>query len=90
MVATGSFGVGADLFVSFVDLLAKLEVVLQAFFEVVGVHEVFAGVVWRVDVDHLDAVVVLLLQHLEHFEVVALDEDIFGGVPVFAEVFGRF
>ena len=26
----------------------------------------------------------------EHFEIVTLDEDVFGSVPIFTEVFGRF
>lgn len=61
MVAASGFGVGADLFVTFIDLLAKLEIVLQPFLKVVGLDEIFAGVVRRVDINHLDGVVVLLL-----------------------------
>ena len=52
--------------------------------EVVGVDEVVARVVRRVDVDHLHLAQIRLLQELEHFEVVALDVEVFGSVPVFA------
>src|SRR6185437_16961958 len=44
---------------------------------VVRVNEVVApGVIWRVDVDQLDLIVVCLLQELEDLQVVPLDEDV--------------
>ena len=52
--------------------------------EIVGIDEVVAGVVRRVDIDHLDLTKIAFLQQLEDFQIVALDVEVFGGVPVFA------
>ena len=52
--------------------------------EIIGIDEVVAGVVRRVDVDHLYLAEIALLQELEDFQIVALDVEIFGGVPVLA------
>ena len=37
-----------------------------------------------IDVDHLYLAQIRLLQQLEHFQIVALDVEVLGGVPVFA------
>ena len=50
--------------------------------EIVGVDEVVAGVVRWIDIDHLDLAEIALLQELENFQIVALNVEIFGGVPV--------
>lgn len=52
--------------------------------EIVGVDEIVAGVVRRVDVDHLDLAEIALLQKLEDFQIIALDVEVFGSVPVLA------
>ena len=52
--------------------------------EIVGIDEVVAGVVRRVDIDHLDLAEIALLQELEDFQIIALDVEVFGGVPVLA------
>ena len=52
--------------------------------EIVGVDEIVAGVVRRVDIDHLDLAKIALLQELEDFQIVTLDVEIFSGVPVLA------
>jgi hypothetical protein len=56
---------------------------------VVGVDEVLAGVVGRVDVDHLDLAQVGLLQQLENLQVVAFDDEVPGGVEVDALLAAR-
>jgi hypothetical protein len=48
----------------------------------IGVHKVLAGVVRRVDVDHLHLAEVALLEDLERFEVVAFDEEVLRGVKI--------
>ena len=53
MEAAGGFGVGADLAALAVHLAGEFEVVLDVVLEVVGIDEVLAGVVGRVDVDEL-------------------------------------
>ena len=50
--------------------------------EVVVVDEVVARVVGRVDVDELDLARVRLAHDLQRLEVVALDVEVLGGVPV--------
>ena len=65
-------------------LASEFEVVLDVVLEVVGIDEVLAGVVGRVDVDELHLPGIGLLEELEDFEVVALDHQVLGGVPVHA------
>lgn len=86
MEPSAGVGIAADLAATF-HLPRQLHVVLDAVVEVVGVDEVFAGVVRWVDVDELDFAGVALLQQLQHLQVVALDHQVLGGVPVHA-VFG--
>ena len=62
-------------------------VVLNRVTERVLVHEVVAGVVRRIDVDHVDLTVVRALQQLEYLEVVAFDVQVFSGIPVHAFLF---
>lgn len=57
--------------------------------EVVVVDEIVAGVVGRVDVDELDFAGVVLAQELQRVEVVALDVQVSGGVPVLAAFLDR-
>ena len=52
--------------------------------EIVGIDEIVAGVVRRVNIDHLHLTEIALLQKLEDFQIVALDVEIFSGVPVLA------
>ena len=72
------------IFLPAFHLAGQFEVVLDVVLEVVGIDEVLAGVVGRVDVDELHLPGVALLQELEHFEVVALDHQVLRGVPVHA------
>jgi hypothetical protein len=69
--------------VAFRVLLAgDFEIGVERVGVVVGINEVISGVVRRVDVDHLHPTEVGLVEQLQDFEIVALDEDIVGGVPV--------
>src|SRR5208282_885636 len=61
-----------------VHLAGKFEVILK----VVGINEVLARVVRRIDIYQLDLAGVTLLQQLEHFEIVALDHEILSRVPI--------
>ena len=47
------------------------------------------GVVRRVDIDHLDLAEIALLQELEDFQIIALDVEVFGGIPVTAVLLHR-
>ena len=71
-----------------VTLLVKqadlLVVLLLAHLKSVVVDEVMASVIGRVDVDHLHLAQIGLLKELQHLQVVALDVQVFGGVPVLA------
>ena len=50
--------------------------------KVISIDEIVAGVVGRVDVDHLLLAVVGRLQQLQDLQVVALNVEVLGGVPV--------
>ena len=52
--------------------------------EIVSINKVISGVVGWVNVDHLDLAQIALLQELEDFQIVALDVEVFGSIPVFA------
>ena len=83
MVPTLGFRIGRELLTLVINLLRPLEIRIQPLLEVVGVDKVLAGVIWRVDVDHFDLSVVVLLQNLQDFQVVTFNKDVLGGVPVF-------
>ena len=72
------------IFLPRLHLPGEFEVVLDVVLKVVGIDEVLAGVVRRVDVDELHLAGVALLEELEDFEVVALDHEVLRGVPVHA------
>src|SRR5690554_5405754 len=75
-------GVGGEGAAFAVFQAGVLQVGVQAFAEVVWIDEFLAGVIGRVDVDLLDLAVVALLQQLEHFQVIALDKQVLGGVEI--------
>ena len=64
VVAAVGFGVGATC------LAGLLFIVIQRIAEGIFVNEIVAGVVWRVDVDHLDLAVVRALEEFQYFEIV--------------------
>ncbi len=59
-----------------VQLSTATKIGLDRLSETVVVDEVISSVVRRIDVDHLHAPSIALLQQLEHFQVVALDEQV--------------
>ncbi len=50
--------------------------------KIIGIDEVVARVIRRVDINHLHLAEIAFLQELEHFQIVALDVEVFGTVPV--------
>ena len=52
--------------------------------KIIGIDEVVARVIRRVDINHLHLAEIAFLQEFEHFQIVALDVEVFGTVPVFA------
>ena len=57
--------------------------------EIVSIYEVVAGIIRRIDIDHFDLAEIALLQNFQDFQIVALDIEIFRGVPVAAVRFNR-
>ena len=57
--------------------------------KVIPINKVVASVVGRINVNHLDLAQVALLQDFQHFQVIALDVQVFGGVPVAAVLLYR-
>ena len=82
MVASARLRVGAQLAPFGINLARLLLVVLDGVAEVIGIDKILSGVVGRVDVDHLHALVVRTLKEFQHFKVVALDVEVPGCVPV--------
>lgn len=80
-----ALGVLHELLVALLIKQADLLIVLLlVHLKAVVVDEVVAGVIGRVDVDHLHLAQVALLEELQHLQVVPLDVQVFGGIPVFA------
>src|SRR5665213_3006682 len=82
METTSSFGVRTELLAFRINLPRVLQIRLQTLCIVVGIDKIIAGVVRRIDVDEFDFAVVALLQELENFQVVALDHEVAGRLPV--------
>ena len=91
MKSPRGFGVRTDLASASVYLAGEFEVVLNVVPEIVGVHEVLAGVVRWIDINELDLLfsAVRLLQKLQDFQVVALNHQVSGRFPVHA-LFGAW
>ena len=89
MEAAVGVGVGPELLSFRVRLPGVLEVRLKALRVVVRIDEIFASVIRRVDVDHLHLPQVRLLEKLQNFEVVALDDEVLGRVEVDALLTAR-
>ena len=57
--------------------------------EIIGIDEVVSGIVRWVDINHLNLAEIAFLQQLENFQVVTLNVEILGGVPINAVLFAR-
>ena len=82
VVASAGLRVGGEQIALGVLLAGQLQVGGQRVGVVVGVDKIVAGVVRWVNVDHLHSAKVGLVEELEDFQVVALDEEVLGGVKV--------
>lgn len=76
MIASAGFWIGAGGFAGVVGLPGQCFVVADGIAEVVGVNKIFAGVVRRIDVDHLHFFVIRSLQKFQDFQIVALDIEV--------------
>ena len=52
--------------------------------KIIGIDKIVAGVVGRVDVDHLYLAVISRLQQLQDLQIVTLNVEVLGGVPIHA------
>ena len=78
METAHSFGIGLCC------LLGHFLIASHGIGKIVRINEVVAGVVGRIDIDHLHLPVVGSLQELQHLQIVALNVQILGGIPVYA------
>src|SRR5690554_169591 len=85
MITSVGLSIGDKLTV-FTDLIGAFEVFTGGFGEFIVIDEIVAGIIGRVDIDHLDLAQVGFLQEFEGVEVIAFDEEVFGGVEVDALV----
>ena len=88
-----AFGVCHHAVAFFVILAAVFHVILGALCKVVLIDKIIAGVVRRVNVDHLDLAQIGFLQELQHFQIVALDIEVFAvkaaGCAILANTVGH-
>lgn len=57
---------------------------IGGFSEIIMINKIVSSVVWRINVNELDFAGVVLAQELQRVEVVSLDVQVPGGVPVLA------
>lgn len=79
-----AFGVLHHAVALFIELTAVGKILIRTLSKVILIHKVVAGVVRRINVDHLDFSEIGFLQQLQHFEVVALNIEVLCGVKVHA------
>jgi hypothetical protein len=82
MKAAIRFGIDDHMVSSLVFLSRVLEVRGDRLREVVLVHEIVSGVIWRIDVDQFYLTEVCLLEQLHRIKIVTFDENVFRGVEV--------
>ena len=68
----------------FVFLVGTLKITGGVFAKIVVVDEFLAGVIRRVDVDHLDLAQIGFLQQLERIQIIAFDKQILRAVKIHA------
>ena len=79
MKATVAFGVLHHTVTFFIKLTTVSKVFICVLGEVILIHKVVTRVVRRVNVNHLDFSKIGFLQEFQHFKVVTLDIEVFGG-----------
>ena len=76
MKASIAFGVLYHTITFFIVLAAIFHVIPCVLFEIISIDKIFARVVRRVNVNHLDLAKICFLQELQHFQIVALDIEV--------------
>ena len=68
----------------FIVLSTVSKVLIHVLSKVVLIHKIVTRVVRRINVNHLDFTKIGFLQQLQHFKVVTLNIEVFGGIKVHA------
>ena len=71
-----ALGVGHKPVAFFIILTAIIHIVRRTLGKIVLIDKIIAGVVRRINVDHLDLAQIGFLQELQHFQIIALDVEI--------------
>ena len=72
-----------------VDLPCNTLIVRNIIAKIVLVDEIFSRVVGRIDIYHFHLAMIALLQEFQDFEVVALDIEVLGRIPILALLLAR-
>ena len=70
----------------FVFLIRTLKIAFGVFAEIVVVDEFIAGVIRRVDVNHLHLVKVSFLKQFERIQIIARDKQVLRGIKIYASL----
>ena len=68
----------------FAALPGQLFVIRQTICVIVGINEILAGVIGRVNIDQLHLARIGFAQQLQHLQIIALDHNVLGRVPILA------
>ena len=83
-----TLGVGHKAVAFFIILTAIIHIVRRTLGKIVLIDKIIAGVVRRINVDHLDLAQIGFLQELQHFQIISLDVEVFtvktAGCAIFA------
>lgn len=83
MEATFGIGVLYQL-TTFIKISTLSFIFFASHLKIIVINKVVARIVRRVDINHLDLASIVLAQDLERVEVVTLDIQVLGGIPVLA------
>lgn len=89
MIAPRVFGIFAEIIIFadiaiIIKLSGEFVVLLSTHTIVIWIDErIRSRIIRRIDIDHLDLVVVRLLQDLEDIQIISFDEEILSTIPVY-------
>ena len=88
MKTAARVGIGCKPLPLIINLPRISQVGIQIVLILVRIDKLLAGVIWRIDVNHLDLAEVRLLEQFQHLQVITLNEEVFRSVEVHAFITG--
>ena len=84
METTVAFGVLHHTVTFFIKLTTVCKVFIRVLGKIILIHKIVSRIIWRVNINHLDFTKIGFLQEFQHFQIIALNIEVFGGVKIHA------